>query len=68
MIDVLQKFWDGISGKRTKSENTIYFEETMTGLEESTRELRNKLDNPPEYIITRVEPIREHVVPSYPKR
>lgn len=48
-------------------EGAIKMYEAMESLEESTRELRDKLQQHPEYII-QTDPIRNHMVPNYTRR
>lgn len=58
----------GLFGIRRKEDcppdGVVKMQESMKELEESSIELRNKLNEHPEYLITHAEPLREHIVPN----
>lgn len=49
--------------KRNPPEGSVRMYEAMEGLKSSTNELRRTLNQHPEYIMQRTDPIRERLVP-----
>lgn len=65
MIDLLTDLWDALFGREKKEpEGVIRMKTAITELQDSTEELRQKLnEHRHEYMIVGVDPIRDHVVP-----
>ena len=68
MHEFLTEIWESLFHRERKPpEGAQRMYEALEELEESSKELRNKLEEYPEYFI-QSDPIREHVMPNYTRR
>lgn len=64
VIDIIQRMLDWMFWRpKPPPEGMVAMKQAIVELEESTSELKHKLEHPPEIIAEGYEPIRDHMFP-----